>query len=180
MSRIGKKAITLPSGVEVTVQANVVIVKGSKGELTVNYEPEHVSITVDGNTVTVERNNDSKEARSRHGLYRSLLANAAQGVTEGFEKKLEIRGVGYRAAVKGTSLELQLGYSHPINFVIPQDVKVEMDKENQAIIVVNGIDKQRVGQIAAEIRSFRKPEPYKGKGIKFVGEQIRRKAGKSA
>lgn len=179
MSRIGKKPIIIPAGVEVSVQAPVVIVKGSLGELLVPYEPEYVTIRVENGLVIVDRSGDSKDARARHGLYRSLCANAMVGVTAGYVKKLEIRGVGYRAAVKGSVLEMALGYSHPIVFEIPSDVKIEIDKENQSIIVVSGIDSQRVGQAAANIRSFRKPEPYKGKGIRYVGEHVIRKAGKS-
>jgi large subunit ribosomal protein L6 len=179
MSRIGKKPISIPTGVEVSVQDAVILIKGSKGELAVSYEPLYVNLKVEDDSLIVARNNDSKDARARHGLYRSLCANAMVGVMEGYVKKLEIRGVGYRAAVKGSNLEMALGYSHPIVFAIPSDVKIEIDKDNPNIIIVSGIDNQRVGQAAANIRSFRKPEPYKGKGIRYVDEYVIRKAGKS-
>jgi large subunit ribosomal protein L6 len=179
MSRIGKKPIIVAEGVEISIQDSVIVVKGKNGELTVPFEPQYVSFSMEEGAVVVTRVDDSKTARSRHGLYRSLVANAIVGVTEGYIKKLEIRGVGYKAAVKGENLEMALGYSHPIIFPIPSDVTIELDKENQSIIIVSGINNQRVGQAAANIRSFRKPEPYKGKGIRYVDEFVIRKAGKS-
>jgi large subunit ribosomal protein L6 len=136
-----------------------------------------MGIKVEGDKVLVTRPSDDKYHRAMHGLFRSLLANMVQGVTQGFEKRLELSGLGYRAQVQGNTLTLSLGYSHPINFAIPSDIKIEADSPTS--LVISGIDKQRVGQVAAQIRAFRKPEPYKGKGIKYAGERIRRKAGKS-
>ncbi len=181
MSRIGKKPVAVPQGVEVTVQDNILSVKGPKGTLTQEIETEYVDVKVEDGQLVVNRKNDSKSARSRHGLYRSLAQNLVQGVTEGFSKTLEINGVGYRAAIKGKVFELQLGFSHPINFQIPEGIEISFpDEKKQNIFMVSGIDKQLVGQVAANIREFRKPEPYKGKGIKYVDEHIARKAGKSA
>ena len=182
MSRIGKNPITVPSGVTIDVsKGNVVTVKGPKGELTQQVAPE-LGITVEDGSLTVTRPNNSKRNRSYHGLYRSLIDNMVVGVTEGYTLDLEVVGVGYRAENKGSLLILTLGYSHPIYFVLPEEVAVETvsAKGKAPVIKLSSTDKQLIGQIAAKIRSFRKPEPYKGKGIKFVGEELRRKAGKTA
>ena len=182
MSRIGKNPITVPSGVTIDVsKGNVVTVKGPKGELTQQVAPE-LGVTVEDGTMTVTRPNNSKRNRSFHGLYRSLLDNMVVGVTEGYTLDLEVVGVGYRAENKGNLLILTLGFSHPIYFVLPEEVVVETvsAKGKAPVIKLSSTDKQLIGQIAAKIRSFRKPEPYKGKGIKFVGEELRRKAGKTA
>lgn len=182
MSRIGKAPITLASGVEINVsKGNLVTVKGPKGELSQQVDPD-LKINVEDGTMTVERPTDSKRHRSIHGLYRSLIFNMVEGVTTGFVKELEVVGVGYRASNTGQLLELSVGYSHPIYFVIPDEVKVEavMEKGKNPMIKLESIDKQLLGQVAAKIRAFRKPEPYKGKGIKFKGEELRRKQGKTA
>ena len=182
MSRIGKAPISLPQGVEVNVsKGNIVTVKGPKGELTQQIDPD-LSLKIEDGEVVVERPTDQKRHRSVHGLYRSLINNMVEGVSQGYVKELELVGVGYRASNTGQLLELTLGYSHPIMFAIPNEVKVEavMEKGKNPIVKLESIDKQLIGQIAAKIRSFRKPEPYKGKGIRFVGEEIRRKAGKTA
>jgi large subunit ribosomal protein L6 len=182
MSRIGKAPISLPQGVEVNVsKGNIVTVKGPKGELTQQIDPD-LSLKIEDGEVVIERPTDQKRHRSVHGLYRSLINNMVEGVSQGYVKELELVGVGYRASNTGQLLELTLGYSHPIMFAIPNEVKVEavMEKGKNPIVKLESIDKQLIGQIAAKIRSFRKPEPYKGKGIRFVGEEIRRKAGKTA
>ncbi|MEM7571929.1 MAG: 50S ribosomal protein L6 [Bacteroidota bacterium] len=182
MSRIGKNPISIPAGVTIDVsKGNLVTVKGPKGELTQQCDPSLGFDQEDG-TLTLTRPNDSKRLRSMHGLYRSLIHNMVVGVNEGYELKLEVVGVGYRAENKGQLLQLTLGFSHPVFFLIPDEVKVETatEKGKPPIITLSSIDKQLVGQVAAKIRKLRKPEPYKGKGIKFVGEQIRRKAGKTA
>ena len=182
MSRIGKAPIEVPSGVTIDVSDdNVVKVKGPKGELQERIDPA-LSIKVEDGTLTVERPDDSKRNRSLHGLSRSLINNMVVGVTEGYTRVLEAVGVGYRASNSGQILELSLGYSHPIHFYVPDDVKLatQTDKGKAPTITLTSIDKQLVGQIAAKIRSFRKPEPYKGKGVRFQGENIRRKAGKTA
>ncbi|MHC1691848.1 MAG: 50S ribosomal protein L6 [Sphaerochaetaceae bacterium] len=176
MSRIGKLPIVLPKGVKVAASAGVISVEGPKGKLVQNYRPE-VEIAVSANQVVVSRKDDSRESRSYHGLYRQLLSNMVTGVSTGFSKRLQVNGVGYRAEIKGSNLLLNLGYSTPIEFVIPSDVKITC--EAQGMITVTGVDKQRVGEISAEIRSLRGPEPYKGKGIKYDTEVIRRKVGKS-
>lgn len=180
MSRIGKNPIAIPEGVTVEVKDNVIVVKGKLGELseTIN----DVNVKVEDGQVVVERLSESKDQKSKHGLYRSLINNMVVGVTEGFTKELELVGVGYRASNQGQKLDLALGFSHNIVFEIVPEVKVETvsEKGKNPIIKLTSIDKQLVGQVAAKIRAFRKPEPYKGKGIKFVGEVIRRKAGKSA
>jgi large subunit ribosomal protein L6 len=177
VSRIGKKPVEIKKGVTVEIKDGIIKVKGPKGELTQPYD-QRIKITVENNQVILSRDSDEKEVRALHGLYRALIQNMIVGVTEGYTKKLEIVGVGYRAEWKGRGLQLALGYSHPIFFIPPKDVKVEVPAPTN--IVVSGIDKQLVGQIAAKIRSFRPPEPYKGKGIKYEGEQIIRKAGKTA
>lgn len=177
MSRIGKKPVEIKKGVTVEVKDGIIKVKGPKGELTQSYD-QRIKITIENNQVVLTRDSNEKEIRALHGLYRALIQNMITGVTEGYTKKLEIVGVGYRAEWKGRGLQLALGYSHPIFFIPPKDVKVEVPAPTN--IVVSGINKQLVGQIAAKIRSFRPPEPYKGKGIKYEGEQIIRKAGKTA
>ena len=177
MSRIGRAPIAVPAGVVVTIaDGNVVTVKGPLGELTQTFHKELI-ITLDGATLTVARPNDEKENRALHGLTRTLLANMVEGVTKGFSKKLEIVGVGYRAEKQGTKLNLGLGYSHPVVFEEANGIKFEVP--DTTTIIVKGIDKQAVGQMAAVIRAKRPPEPYLGKGIKYAGEYIRRKAGKT-
>lgn len=180
MSRIGNSPITIPEGVSVEIQPNLFIVKGKLGELSQSYDL--VSIEQSENTLTVKRVNESKTAKAKHGLYRSLFYNMVQGVSNGWSKELELVGVGYRANNQGQKLELALGFSHNIVFQIPTEVKVETvsEKGKNPIVKLTSLDKQLVGAIASKIRSFRKPEPYKGKGVKYVGEEIRRKAGKSA
>ncbi len=182
MSRIGKLPIAIPAGVTVTVDAeNVVTVKGPKGTLTQAVNPI-ISVNVEGNTVHVTRPNDEKEARSMHGLYRALIHNMVVGVSEGYKKTLELVGVGYRVENQGNLIQFALGYTHPIYLMLPPEVKVETKSERNQnpLVILESADKQLLGQICAKIRSFRKPEPYKGKGVKFQGEVIRRKAGKSA
>ncbi len=178
MSRIGKLPIPVPAGVEVKVDGNTVTVKGSKGELTQTFnENMAISVAEDG-SIVVERPNDNRQNRSLHGLTRSLINNMVIGVSEGYKKTLELVGVGYRAALKGGKLELQLGYSHPV-VVDPID-GITFECPEPTIINISGINKQLVGQVAADIRAYRKPEPYKGKGIRYQGEHIRRKEGKAA
>lgn len=181
MSRIGKLPIEIPSGVTVSVDKDKVTVKGTKGELT-QVLSAGISAKVEENQLVVERPSDEKEHKAQHGLYRMLLSNMIVGVSQGYEIKLELVGVGYRATSTGQLLELSLGYSHEIFFQLPPEVKVEakQEKRNNPIITLQSIDKQLIGHIASKIRSFRKPEPYKGKGIRYVGEQVRKKAGKSA
>ena len=182
MSRIGKAPITVPQGVTVDVTGdNVVKVKGPKGELTQLID-EQLSVNIADGEVTVARPDDTKRNRAMHGLYRSLINNMVVGVSEGYTRTLEAVGVGYRASNTGQLLELALGYSHPIFFAVPDDIKVETvtEKGKAPRITLTGIDKQLIGQVAAKIRSFRKPEPYKGKGVRFQGENVRRKAGKTA
>ncbi|NLM37440.1 MAG: 50S ribosomal protein L6 [Firmicutes bacterium] len=176
MSRVGLKPISIPTGVEVKVDGNVVRVKGPKGELTQEI-PTGIKVVQDGAVVKVERPNDDGHYRAMHGLTRSLIANMVEGVTKGFEKVLEINGVGYRATLQGKKLVLSIGYSHPVEFQAQPGIEIEVPAPNR--IIVKGADKQRVGQLAAEIRGVRPPEPYKGKGIKYVNETIRRKAGKA-
>jgi large subunit ribosomal protein L6 len=179
MSRIGSKALAIPSGVTVSVSSGVVTVKGSKGELTYTLLPE-VTVEVDGSTVKVGRKDDSSTARERHGLTRTLVRNMVVGVSDGYSKQLELIGVGYKAQVKGKTLVLSLGFSHPVDFPIPTGIEIGQDEKNKNILFIRGIDKQLVGQTASDIRSLRPPEPYKGKGIKYGDEQIRRKPGKAA
>ncbi|MCL1880014.1 MAG: 50S ribosomal protein L6 [Actinomycetia bacterium] len=177
MSRIGKQPIAVPSGVEVRIDGLEVKVKGPKGELS-QVLSDKVSARLEDGQLLVERIDDSRAACSFHGLYRTLLSNMVVGVSEGFSKSLEIIGVGYRAAMKGSDLEMQLGYSHPVSVKAEGGISFEVPSPTQ--IVVRGIDKQRVGQVAADIRKWRKPEPYKGKGIRYSGEYVRRKLGKAA
>ncbi|MGB0861851.1 MAG: 50S ribosomal protein L6 [Saprospiraceae bacterium] len=181
MSRVGKMPISLPSGISVTVdKSNVVTVKGQKGELSQKVDPD-IEVSIEDGVLTVKRPTDQKRHRALHGLYRSLINNMVIGVSEGYTKKLELVGVGYRATNRGQLLELNVGYSHPIMFYVPEEVKVttETTKGKNPIVVLESNDKELIGQVAAKIRAFRKPEPYKGKGIKFVGEELRRKAGKT-
>lgn len=177
MSRIGKSPIPIPSGVEVDVSGSTVTVKGPKGTLDHSI-PDPITVSVEDSTISVERANDERQTRALHGLTRSLVNNMVVGVSEGFRKNLEIIGVGYRANAKGpSSLELALGFSHPVTVQAPEGITFEVPTPTQ--IGVIGIDKQRVGQVAAEIRAYRKPEPYKGKGVRYVGERVIRKAGKA-
>ena len=180
MSRIGNNPISIPEGVSVEVNGDIITVKGKKGEM--NQTFDGVSFDVSSDTIIVKRNSESKDHKSKHGLYRSLVSNMVTGVNDGFKLELELVGVGYRATSSGQKLDLALGYSHTIVMNIAPEVKVECvnEKGSNPIIKLSSPDKQLVGHVAAKIRSFRRPEPYKGKGIKFVGEQIRRKAGKSA
>jgi large subunit ribosomal protein L6 len=191
MSRIGRKPIAIPDGVTVEIKPGLVLVKGPKGELTQAVSPEMKVTQGEGSAadgtdggdavpraLTVERPTDRGEHRALHGLTRSLIANMVQGVTEGFEKRLEIQGVGYRARLQGKALELNVGYSHPVSVSAPEGIEFEVPIPTQ--VVVRGIDKQLVGEIAATIRKVRKPEPYKGKGIRYEGEYVRKKAGKAA
>ena len=177
MSRIGKRPVEVPQGVEVRLDQGTVTVKGPKGELSLDVHPE-MEVAVEGGEVRVARPSDEPRHRALHGLTRSLIANMVEGVTRGFTKTLEIVGVGYRADVRGQGITLNLGFSHPIEYVAPEGVSLAVP--NQTTVVVQGFDKQKVGQTAAEIRAFRPPEPYKGKGVRYQGEQIRRKAGKTA
>jgi large subunit ribosomal protein L6 len=191
MSRIGRKPIAIPDGVTVEIKPGLVLVKGPKGELTQDVSPEMKIAQGEGSaadgtdggegvrgTLTVERPTDRGEHRALHGLTRSLIANMVQGVTEGFEKRLEIQGVGYRARLQGKALELNVGYSHPVSVTAPEGIEFEVPTPTQ--VVVRGIDKQLVGEIAARIRRARPPEPYKGKGVRYAGEHVRRKVGKRA
>ncbi|OCL27824.1 50S ribosomal protein L6 [Orenia metallireducens] len=175
MSRIGHKPVAIPEKVEVTIDGNVVKVKGPNGELQQVVNPR-MDIKIEDNELTVTRPTDSKVDKSMHGLTRSLIVNMIEGVTEGFKKALELNGVGYRALKKGSNLELQVGYSHPVVIEPPEGIDFEVEKNK---VIVKGIDKQLVGQVAANIRAVRPPEPYKGKGIKYVDEVIRRKEGKT-
>jgi large subunit ribosomal protein L6 len=181
MSRIGKLPIKTPAGVTVTVADNVVTVKGPKGELIQAINPD-ITVEVKDGEVTVSRPSDGKEHRSLHGLYRSLINNMVIGVSEGYRKELELVGVGYRAQATGQVLDLALGYTHNIMFVLPSEIKVETKSERNKnpMIILESCDKQLIGQVCAKIRTYRKPEPYKGKGVRFIGEIVRRKAGKSA
>ena len=177
MSRIGKQPIPVPAGVEVSIVDNTITVKGAQGELSFTFN-DIMTVAVEGEEIIVSRPDDSREAKSFHGLTRTLIANMVEGVSKGFEKKLELVGVGYRAALKGTNLELSLGYSHPVVIEAPQGITFVVP--DQTHITVKGADKQLVGETAAVIRKWRKPEPYKGKGIRYEGEVVRRKLGKAA
>jgi large subunit ribosomal protein L6 len=176
MSRIGKMPVTVPSGVDVKVDGVQVTVKGSKGELSREFT-DRVSFSMDDGVITVAREDDTRESRALHGLSRALLANMVEGVSEGFSKVLEIQGVGYRASLKGSDIELLVGFSHPVNVKAPKGITFEVPEPTR--IIVSGIDKEQVGQVAADIRKVRPPEPYKGKGIRYEGEYVRRKAGKA-
>ncbi|MBU2524292.1 50S ribosomal protein L6 [Patescibacteria group bacterium] len=177
MSRIGKQPIQVPQGVEINYTDRTIKVKGPKGELEFKHHPKvKLEITDDQIIVTPQNDNYS----NMHGLTRTLINNMVEGVTKGFEKQLEIQGVGYKAQIQGKKVNLALGYSHPVEYTPPESVNVEMDKDKKNIIIVTGIDKQAVGEVAAQIRKFKPPEPYKGKGIRYVGEHVTRKAGKTA
>ena len=178
MSRIGKLPVSVPAGVEVSINGNEVTVKGPKGELTRSFYSALTIEQAEDNSIVVTRPDDERESRAQHGLTRTLINNMVIGVSEGYSKTLELVGVGYRAAVKGDKLEMNLGFSHPVIVEKPEGINFECP--DQAKIVVSGIDKQQVGQVAADIRKWRKPEPYKGKGIRYQGEHIRRKDGKTA
>jgi len=175
MSRLGKMPVSVPKGVTATISGQTVRAKGAKGELTFEV-PENVEIKQDGGVITFAVREESKQARVNWGLSRAMVKNIMTGVSDGFTKKLEIYGVGYKAAIQGKTLALTLGYSHEVNFEIPDGIKLETPKPTE--IIVSGIDRQKVGQVAAEIRGFRRPEPYKGKGIKYADETVRRKEGK--
>lgn len=176
MSRIGKRPIPVPAKVSVTINGQDVQVKGPKGELSRRL-PTGVTVTQEGDTIVVQRRDESRLARERHGLCRTLVANMVEGVSKGYQKRLEIQGIGYRAQVQGRNLNMSLGYSHPVVFEPP--VGIEFAVENNTNVIVSGIDKELVGNMAASIRASRPPEPYKGKGVRYAGEQVRRKVGKS-
>ncbi len=175
MSRIGKQPVSIPAGVTITVDENSVTVKGPKGELSQSLMPG-IIVKLEGDTLSVTRKDDEREHRSKHGLMRTLINNMVVGVTEGFEKKLEVTGVGFKVALVGNSIKLSLGFSHDIEYKLPDGIQAKVE---QNTITISGVSKQQVGQVAAEIRSYRKPEPYKGKGITYAGERILRKSGKS-
>ena len=177
MSRIGRKPVAVPDAVTVTIAPGNIAVKGPKGELTQTYSQD-MTVSQEDGTILVARPTDRGQHRALHGLTRSLIANMVEGVTDGFEKRLEIQGVGYRAALKGKNLELALGYSHPVSIEAPEGIEFEVPQPTE--IIIRGIDKQLVGQVAADIRKRRPPEPYKGKGIRYKGEQVLRKVGKRA
>jgi len=176
MSRIGKMPVTVPSGVDVKLDGIRVTVKGSKGELSREFT-DRVSFSIDDGVITVGREDDTRESRALHGLSRALLANMVEGVSEGFTKVLEIQGVGYRASLKGSNIELLVGFSHPVDVTAPNGITFDVPEPTR--ILVSGIDKEQVGEVAANIRKVRPPEPYKGKGIRYAGEYVRRKAGKA-
>lgn len=179
MSRIGKKPVQIPAGVTIQVTQNTVSVKGPKGEIKKTFHP-NIKIEVKDQNIVITRKDDEKENKALHGLTRSMLANMVEGVIKGYEKKMEIIGVGYRAQVNKNKITLTLGFSHPVEYTAPEGIEFEIDKENKNLLTVRGIDNQIVGEVAAKVRSFKKPEPYKGKGIKYQDEQITRKAGKAA
>lgn len=176
MSRVGRMPITVPAGVKVSIADGVFVADGPRGKVSERLI-DGIPVKIEDGVVRVSRNGESGELRSRHGLVRSLLANAVNGAAEGFSKKLEIHGVGYRAEVKGREIHFALGFSHPVIYTIPEGIEVEIDKQNR--ITVSGAKRQQVGQVAAEIRALRKPEPYKGKGIRYADEEVRRKVGKA-
>ncbi len=177
MSRVGKYPVEVPSGVDVSIVEGLLTAKGKNGEQQVAIS-EYVTVSQNDNTVTVEPVNQTKRARQHWGMTRAMIANAVVGASDGFMKKLEVNGVGYRAQVQGSTLKLQLGFSHDVNFPIPQDVKIAIEGDRNNVIAISGANKQRVGQVASEIRAYRPPEPYKGKGIKYTDETILRKEGK--
>ncbi|MFA6423268.1 MAG: 50S ribosomal protein L6 [Patescibacteria group bacterium] len=176
MSRIGRKIINIPDGVTVNFNADILKASGVLGELSLEI-PQKIKLTIENNIITVERHNNDKISKSLHGTFRQLIDNMIIGVSKGFEKTLELIGVGYRVAMEGNEINMHLGFSHPVKIEIPSDVKVKVEKNK---ITISGTDKQRVGQFTAEIRAFKKPEPYKGKGLRYLGEKIKLKAGKTA
>jgi large subunit ribosomal protein L6 len=177
MSRVGKQPIPVPSGVKVTREGDNIKVKGPKGELSMNLQPG-IAMAEEDSTLVLRQERTDRQGPAMYGLSRALLANMVKGVSDGFSRTLEIQGTGYRAVMKGKNLELQLGFSHPIEYAVPEGVEITVESPTR--VVVKGVDKQQVGQVAAEIRGFRPPEPYKGKGVRYEGEHVRRKAGKSA
>lgn len=179
MSRIGAKLIGIPQGVTVEVKGRTVLVKGTKGELKYDLLPE-IGVEVEGANIRVKRIKENAESKARHGLTRALLQNMVKGVESGHERKIEIVGVGFKAQPKGKQLALSLGFSHPINFDIPQGIEILQDEKNKNLLTIKGIDKQLVGQVASDLRDLRPPEPYKGKGIRYTDEHVRRKPGKAA
>lgn len=179
MSRIGKNPVKITSGVTVEINGNKVTAKGPKGELSIEVHPK-IKVEKKDEEIIVHRPNSKKENRALHGLSRSLISNIIEGVSKGFEKRLEIVGVGYRAKASGNKITLNLGLSHPVEYTASKGVEFKLDEEKKNVIIVSGIDKQLVGEVAAKVRSFKKPEPYKGKGIRYVDEYVPRKAGKSA
>lgn len=179
MSRIGKKPIPVPSGVSVDCRGNAVTVTGPKGTLRIVVLPE-VNVSVEAGSIVVTRKDDSASTRARHGLTRALIANMVHGVSEGYEKQLEVIGVGYKSQISGEKLTLQIGFSHPVVYVIPDGVEITQDEQNKNVLIIRGADKHLVGQAAAQVRSYRPPEPYKGKGIRYRDEVVRRKVGKAA
>lgn len=179
MSRIGKLPITIPEGVTITVSGRLVNVKGKKGELKWAHHPD-VSVAIDGNTLTVKALHETKENNALHGTTRAIINNMVKGVTGGYEKRLEVRGVGYRFNIAGKKLNLSLGFSHPVEFAIPEGITIKGDEENKNLMIINGVDKQLVGATAARIRELKKPEPYKGKGIRYSDEHVTIKQGKKA
>lgn len=176
MSRIGKKPVPVPAGVDISITGHTVAVKGPRGSLERTFT-DRVDLTLEDGTVLVARKDDARESRALHGLSRALLANMVIGVAEGFRRELSIVGVGYRAALKGSGIELQLGFSHPVQVTAPEGISFEVPEPTR--VIVSGIDKEQVGQVAADIRKLRPPEPYKGKGVRYLNEQVRRKAGKA-
>jgi large subunit ribosomal protein L6 len=176
MSRIGKKPVPVPAGVDISITGQTVAVKGPRGSLERTFT-DRVDLTLEDGTVLVARKDDARESRALHGLSRALLANMVIGVAEGFRRELSIVGVGYRAALKGSGIELQLGFSHPVQVTAPEGISFEVPEPTR--VIVSGIDKEQVGQVAADIRKLRPPEPYKGKGVRYLNEQVRRKAGKA-
>lgn len=176
MSRIGKKPVLVPAGVDISINGQTVAVKGPRGSLERTFT-DRVDLTLEDGTVLVARKDDARESRALHGLSRALLANMVIGVAEGFRRELSIVGVGYRAALKGSGIELQLGFSHPVQVTAPEGISFEVPEPTR--VIVSGIDKEQVGQVAADIRKLRPPEPYKGKGVRYINEQVRRKAGKA-
>jgi large subunit ribosomal protein L6 len=176
MSRIGKKPVIIPSGAKVEVKDDIVYVEGPKGKLQLHFS-DRIKVEIKDNSVIVTRSNDTKLDRSLHGLYRAMINNMVKGVTDGYKKELEIIGVGFKASVQGNALNLQLSFSHPVNFPIPEGIKIETPKPTQ--LVITGIDKEKVGKAASEIRAIYPPEPYKGKGIRYLGEYVKKKVGKA-
>ena len=176
MSRVGKKPIPVPSGVEVSISGQTVAVKGPRGRLERTFA-DRIDLRIDDGTITLDRKDETRESRALHGLSRALLANMVTGVADGFRRELAIVGVGYRAILKGSDLEMQLGFSHPVNVPAPEGITFEVPEPTR--IIISGIDKEQVGQVAADIRKLRPPEPYKGKGVRYSNEQVRRKAGKA-